>query len=565
MVNVEMDGGIKIYLAEIGKTPLLNREEEAELSQKIQKMRLCLFQETIKDIVSKQDPQKLTLDFDEFEILREYFAPKKDTSSESIEDDEYEEVIIENSLDMALSDSITKVLREMRQKYTQSEKDNGIIFINPELPRHLRKFWKTYQKVDIKEPKLVIESGRFARAHMIKANLRLVVKIAQDYANYGLPLLDLISEGNIGLMKAVERFDPNKGGKLSTYAAWWIKQAIKRALANQSKTIRLPVHMIDKIGQMNRVANSLGTELGREPTDEELGDAMNITRQKLSQMRAYNLRPVSLDAPINDEDTTTFGEIVGDESQDDPGEVLELADGLKISQELLDVLDSREYRIIEARFGLSGQKPLTLEEVWQEFGITRERIRQLENIALKKLRRALEKKENPGPRPLGKRREDDNGFFRDNNQPRDEELVGEWDDETQIHRSPLLTPELLSKAQLQLKSVTPRTRKKKPQTPPAQKSKNPAHQEKPEEKPEKKYNQMPLTPEERERLGSLLLHVSTEEGRILCDKDTRRNILDLYLGRGVPQKTIEQVARATNQTVADVRTTLTGMASIFLK
>jgi len=413
MVNVEMDGGIKIYLAEIGKTPLLNREEEAELSQKIQKMRLCLFQETIKDIVSKQDPQKLTLDFDEFEILREYFAPKKDTSSESIEDDEYEEVIIENSLDMALSDSITKVLREMRQKYTQSEKDNGIIFINPELPRHLRKFWKTYQKVDIKEPKLVIESGRFARAHMIKANLRLVVKIAQDYANYGLPLLDLISEGNIGLMKAVERFDPNKGGKLSTYAAWWIKQAIKRALANQSKTIRLPVHMIDKIGQMNRVANSLGTELGREPTDEELGDAMNITRQKLSQMRAYNLRPVSLDAPINDEDTTTFGEIVGDESQDDPGEVLELADGLKISEELLDILDERERRIIDSRFGLTGQKPKTLDEVGQEFGVTRERIRQLQNIALGRLRKGLKKKEDPGPRPLGsgKRGEESHDFY----------------------------------------------------------------------------------------------------------------------------------------------------------
>src|ERR1700761_8530735 len=137
-----------------------------------------------------------------------------------------------------------------------------------------------------------------ARAHMIKANLRLVVKIAQDYANYGLPLLDLISEGNIGLMKAVERFDPNKGGKLSTYAAWWIKQSIKRALANQSKTIRLPVHLVDKIARMRRVGMQLAEEFGREPTDEELGEELGISAGRVNQMRTAAIRPTSLDAPI---------------------------------------------------------------------------------------------------------------------------------------------------------------------------------------------------------------------------------------------------------------------------
>jgi RNA polymerase primary sigma factor len=242
-----------------------------------------------------------------------------------------------------------------------------------------------------------------ARAHMIKANLRLVVKIAQDYANYGLPLLDLISEGNIGLMKAVERFDPAKGGKLSTYAAWWIKQSIKRALANQSKTIRLPVHMVDKISKMRRVAMVLAEELGREPSDEELAEEIGIDRAKLAHLKSAALRPASLDAPISDDDTTEFGEIVGDENAQTPFELLSHKNMHLQLDGLLEVLDERELKIIEARFGLNGQKPRTLEEVGQEFGVTRERIRQLQNIALKKLRRALQKREDPGPRPLNKK------------------------------------------------------------------------------------------------------------------------------------------------------------------
>ena len=234
---------------------------------------------------------------------------------------------------------------------------------------------------------------------MIKANLRLVVKIAQDYANYGLPLLDLISEGNIGLMKAVERFDPNKGGKLSPYAAWWIKQSIKRALANQSKTIRLPVHMVDKISKMRRVAMVLSEELGRDPSDDELSDEIGIDRGKLAQLKAASLRPASLDAPISEDDNTEFGEIVGDAGAQTPFELLSHKNMHGQLDTLLEVLDHRERKIIDARFGLDGQKPKTLEEVGQEFGVTRERIRQLQNIALKKLRRALQKKEDPGPRP----------------------------------------------------------------------------------------------------------------------------------------------------------------------
>jgi RNA polymerase primary sigma factor len=232
-----------------------------------------------------------------------------------------------------------------------------------------------------------------AREQMIKANLRLVVKIARDYEGIGLPLLDLISEGNIGLMKAVERFDPAKGGKLSTYGSWWIKQSIKRALANQSKTIRLPVHLVDKISKMRRTAMRLQEELGREPTDEELGEELGITASRVAQMRMAAIRPASLDAPIGDEDSNNFAEVVQDESADTPYEQLEEKTVTRMLQEMVKTLDPREATILRARFGLDGGPQKTLEEVGQKFGVTRERVRQIQNIALKKLRKMIEKME----------------------------------------------------------------------------------------------------------------------------------------------------------------------------
>jgi len=239
------------------------------------------------------------------------------------------------------------------------------------------------------------KGDREALALMIRSNLRLVVKIALAYANLGLPLLDLISEGNIGLMKAVERFDPAKGGKLSTYEAWWIKQSISRALANQSKTIRLPVHLVDKISKMRRVSLQMSEELGREPTDEELGDEIGIASGKVSQLKTVSIRPASLDAPTSDDDSTEFGEIVGDEYAQTPFELLRDKNLRNELGGLLAVLDDREKKIVFQRFGLDGGKPKTLEEVGKRFGVTRERIRQLQNIALSKLRRALSKKERP--------------------------------------------------------------------------------------------------------------------------------------------------------------------------
>jgi len=232
-----------------------------------------------------------------------------------------------------------------------------------------------------------------AREQMIKANLRLVVKIAHDYEGLGLPLLDLINEGNIGLMKAVERFDPAKGGKLSTYGAWWIKQSIKRALANQSKTIRLPVHLVDKISKMRRTAMKLQEVLGREPTDEELADELGMTSSRVAQLRTAAIRPASLDAPIGDEDSNNFSEVVQDENAATPYQELEEKTVSAMLQEMVKTLDSREATILRYRFGLDGGSEKTLEEVGQKFGVTRERVRQIQNIALAKLRKMIEKLE----------------------------------------------------------------------------------------------------------------------------------------------------------------------------
>jgi RNA polymerase primary sigma factor len=237
-----------------------------------------------------------------------------------------------------------------------------------------------------------------AREEMIKANLRLVVKIARDYENLGVPLMDLISEGNIGLMKAVERFDPAKGAKLSTYSAWWIKQHIKRALANQSKTIRLPVHMVQKISNLNRTARRLHEVLGREPTDEEIADELGTSALCVAEMRVANNQPLSLDSPIGGGgQVNTFAEVIEDRNAESPLARLESKAVTRILREIMDTLSPREASILQARFGLDGSQPKCLDEVGSLFGITRERVRQLQNKALRKLRALLEKHEIPAP------------------------------------------------------------------------------------------------------------------------------------------------------------------------
>lgn len=226
-----------------------------------------------------------------------------------------------------------------------------------------------------------------AREMMIKANLRLVIKIARDYENFGLPLMDLINEGNIGLMRAVEKFDPCEGVKLSTYAALWIKQAIIRALANQSRTIRLPVHMGDRIRRFDQATSRLRDELGVEPTDEEVAEVLDLTSKKVLWARTSKTSVLSLDAPRKEGDTTLRHEDIEDPAVEHPSVLLHWRDNLETLMRALKKLPKRLKTIIQYRFLL--EKPFTLEEVGEKFAFSRERARQLQNEALEKLRMYL--------------------------------------------------------------------------------------------------------------------------------------------------------------------------------
>lgn len=227
-----------------------------------------------------------------------------------------------------------------------------------------------------------------AREHMIRANLRLVIKIAREYEDYGLPLLDLVNEGNIGLMRAVERFDPDRGAKLSTYAAWWIKQSIKRALSNQSKSIRLPIHIVQELARMKKAEVRLEADLGRPATDAELAGELEADVDDIRRWReAAAVGATSLDAPIgNDPESNRIADVIADESAVMPWAGVSESSNAELMRELVGSLNPREQIILNQRFALEGGDPRTLEEIGVDFGLTRERIRQLEAAALRKLR-----------------------------------------------------------------------------------------------------------------------------------------------------------------------------------
>jgi len=230
-----------------------------------------------------------------------------------------------------------------------------------------------------------------ARNEMIQSNLRLVVTIAQDYVNLGLPLADLVSEGTIGLTKAIERFDPAKGAKLSTYAAWWIKRSIKAALSSQVKTIRLPIHLAEKISKVRRLTFELASDLGRAPTDDELAEELGLPAGRVAELRNSFARPASLDAPIDDGESTELGEIIADEQTHTSYDSLRDQDVRAHLKTALQVLDERERKIVSQRFGLDGGQPKTFDQIGELIGLTRERIHQLQQSAVSKLRRALTK------------------------------------------------------------------------------------------------------------------------------------------------------------------------------
>ncbi len=329
---------VRMYLKEIGKVPLLNAAQEVDLARRIQSGELSTAMQLEVQTNGKPDPKALKFIVQKVWEVRDH-----------------------------QTNAFGKVSGIGREKIAKTYRPKT----DPELEDWLHR---------------VERDGQLAKKKLIEANLRLVVSIAKRYVGRGMLFLDLIQEGNLGLIRAVEKFDYDKGFKFSTYATWWIRQAITRAIADQARTIRIPVHMVETINKLVRVQRQLLQDLGREPTPDEIGKVMGIPAEKVREIQKVSQEPVSLETPIGEEEDSHLGDFIEDADAVVP---VDAASFILLQEQLegvLHTLSEREKKVIQLRFGLVDGHPRTLEEVGREFGVTRERIRQIESKTLSKLR-----------------------------------------------------------------------------------------------------------------------------------------------------------------------------------
>ena len=327
------------------------------------------------NIVESREPDNIDLDDDNLDLDMDEDFDEMDLEDEEIDEEEEGKktgVVIKASGEIEVSDAGSKSIPT----------DDPV-----------RMYFKEIGKVPLltaeeeKELAIRIEQGdEEAKKKLCESNLRLVVSIARRYLNRGLSFLDLIQEGNLGLIKAVEKFDYTKGYKFSTYATWWIRKAITRSIADQARTIRIPVHMVETINKLIRISRQLLQEYGREPTSEEIAKEMGITVEKVREIKKISQDPVSLETPIGEEEDSHLGDFIPDEDIPSPVDAAAYSMLQKQLREVLDTLSDREKKVLILRFGLDDGRPRTLEEVGKEFNVTRERIRQIEAKALRKLR-----------------------------------------------------------------------------------------------------------------------------------------------------------------------------------